>query len=189
MSCRPASEDLACYLEVRSPRWAHVSQLESASRCTRPMRPAPITPACVQVGITGTRSVALHVHRIASGLTDVQHPIGQSHADRAPPSGGDAGAARAGQLQRIGGHGQRDRRDAQAHHGPDPDALSCDLSRPRGAAPADAKDAETPRRSATAETQERFLTQRTTNYVSASRSGQQQKPRIQPRELRCSPAA
>ena len=73
--------------------------------------------------------------------------------------------------------------------GPDPDALSCDLSRPRGAAPADAKDAETPRRSATAETQERFLTQRTTNYVSASRSGQQQKPRIQPRELRCSPAA
>ena len=84
------------------------------------MRPAPITPACVQVGITGTRRVALHVHRIASGLTDVQHPIGQSHADRAPPTG-DAGAARAGQLQRIGGHGQRRCGDAQAHHGPDPE--------------------------------------------------------------------
>ena len=136
MSCRPASEDLACYLEVRSPRWAHVSQLESASRCTRPMRPAPITPACVQVGITGTRSVALHVHRIASGLTDVQHPIGQSHADRAPPSGGDAGAARAGQLQRIGGHGQRRCGDAQAHHGPDPE-IKTSRGSARGA-PADA---------------------------------------------------
>ena len=95
---------------------AHVSQLASASRCTMPMRPAPITPACVQVGIACTHRVALHMHRIASGLTDVQHPIGQSHADRAPPSGGDAGPARAGQLQRMGGHGQRHSGDADAHH-------------------------------------------------------------------------
>lgn len=60
--------------------------------------------------------IAWHCTCIASGLTDVQHPIGQSHADRAPPSGGDTGPARAGQLQRMGGHSQRHRGDADAHH-------------------------------------------------------------------------
>ena len=124
---------------------------------------------------------------IASGLTDVQHPIGQSHADRAPPSGGDAGAARAGQLQRIGGHGQRRCGDTHPHHGPDPEIkTSRGSARGRHQRTRRKSDREPAR-------QERFLTHRRTNYVSASRSGQQQKPRMQrgkPRELRCSgPAA
>ena len=62
------------------------------------------------------RGIAWHCTCIASGLTDVQHPIGQSHADRSPPSGGDTGPARAGQLQRMGGHSQRHRGDADADH-------------------------------------------------------------------------
>ena len=110
----------------------HVSQLERASRCTRPMRPAPITPACAAHGHrTGTActphgiacashvhrmsiTCASHVHHIACGLTDVENPVGQSHADRASLGGGGAGAARAGQLQRMD-HDQRHRDGAHAH--------------------------------------------------------------------------
>ena len=48
------------------------------------------------------------------GLTDVENSVGQSHADRASLGGGGAGAARAGQLQRMD-HGQRHRDGAHAH--------------------------------------------------------------------------
>ena len=53
--------------------------------------------------------IARASHRVR--FTDVENPVGQSHADRASLGGGGAGAARAGQLQRMG-HGQRHRHGA-----------------------------------------------------------------------------
>ena len=54
--------------------------------------------------------MALRVHRVRALSTDVEHPIGESHADRASLGSGD-GPACAGQLQRV--HDQRHRGDAQ----------------------------------------------------------------------------
>eukprot|EP00964_Phaeocystis_antarctica_P124170 scaffold87867_cov59-Phaeocystis_antarctica.AAC.2 len=55
---------------------AYVSQLERASRCTRPMRPAPITPACAAHGHrTGTACTPHGIACAPHGIACAPHGI------------------------------------------------------------------------------------------------------------------